>query len=162
MAEIVGVHGIQGWVKLKIFSDTPESLLDYASLHDPDKNRDLRIQEITQHGNIWLAKIEGIADRTTAEKMRGTKLFLPRVALPEIKQDNTYYHADLIGLTAQYPDGKVMGKVIAVTNFGAGDLLDIKPPKGNSFYVPFRNEIVPEVNLTEKTVTIDPPPGLLD
>lgn len=162
MAEIVGVHGIKGFVKLKIFSDDPESLADYAPLCDPSGKKEYTLLSLQQHGNIWLAQVEGVKDRTAAEKLRGTKLCVPRQDLPEIKTENTYYHTDLIGMEARFPDGKTMGKVIQVANFGAGDLLEVKPPKGASFYVPFTSKIVTEVNLAKKQVTIDPPPGLID
>ena len=162
MAEIVGVHGIRGLVKLKIFSDNPGSLADYAPLCDPSGKKTYKLSSLQQHGNIWLAEIEGVKDRTAAEKLRGTKLCVARGDLPKIKDDNTFYHADLIGLEARWPDGKPMGRVIQVANFGAGDLLEVKPAKGASFYVPFTGKIVTEVNIAQKHVTIDPPPGLID
>ena len=162
MAEIVGVHGVKGLVKLKIFSDDPGSLADYAPLCDSSGAKEYKLNSLHQHGNIWLAEFEGVKDRTVAEKLRGTKLYVAREHLPEIKNDNTFYHADLIGLEARWPDGKTMGKVVNVANFGAGDLLEVKPPKGTSFYVPFTAKIVTDVSLAKKQVTIDPPPGLLD
>lgn len=162
MAEIVGVHGVKGWVKLKIFSDNPDSLTDYAPLCDSSGKREFTLRSVQQHGNIWLAEIEGLKDRTAAEKLRGTKLCTARQNLPEIKKDNVFYHADLIGMSAHYPDGKTMGKVVQVANFGAGDLLEVKPVKGASFYVPFTGKIVTDVDVKKKTLTIDPPPGLID
>ena len=162
MAEIVGVHGIKGVVKLKVFSDNPASLIDYAPLCDSSGKKTFKITSLHQHGNIWLAELDGIKDRTAAEKLRGTRLCVSREELPEIKNDNTYYHADLIGMTAAWPDGKPMGKVIMVANFGAGDLLEVKPVKGASFYVPFTAKIVTGVNVKKKEITIDPPPGLID
>lgn len=161
MAEIVGVHGIKGWVKLKIFGDNPKTLLK-AELFDAKGAPFCKIAQINQHGTIYIAALEGLIDRTAAEKLHGTKIYMSRAALPKIKKKDTYYHNDLIGLRAIYPDGSDMGKVIAVANFGAGDLLDIKPPKGQSFYVPFTNDCVPDVDIDGGTVTIDPPPGLLD
>jgi 16S rRNA processing protein RimM len=162
MAEIVGVHGVKGIVKLKIFSDNPESLIDYAPLCDSSGQPSFKITSLHQHGNIWLAELDGLKDRTAAEKLRGTKLYVSREELPKIKNDNTYYHADLIGMAALYPDGKPMGRVINVSNFGAGDLLEVKPVKGTSFYVPFTARIVTDVDMKTKEVTIDPPPGLID
>ncbi len=160
MAEIVGVHGIKGFVKLKVFSDnTPR--LTAAPLADAD-GKTFTILSIAPHGNIFLAEVEGIKDRTTAEKLRGTKLYVSRDTLPDIQRKNTYYHADLIGMTAKNMQGTVLGDVINVSNFGAGDLLEVKPVKGNSFYVPFTHSVVPDVSLENKTVTIDPPEGLLD
>ncbi len=162
MAEIVGAHGIRGLVKLKIFSDDPEAIVDYAPLCDAAQKRTFEINELTLHGNIWLAELDGVTDRTMAEKLRGTKLYASRDQLPDIKSDNTYYHADLIGLAAEYPDGRPLGKIISIANFGAGDLLEIKPLKGSSFYVPFTHAVVPKVDIAAKKVTVDPPPGLLD
>jgi 16S rRNA processing protein RimM len=162
MAEIVGVHGVKGIVKLKVFSDNPESLIDYAPLCDSSGKPSFKITSLHQHGNIWLAELDGLKDRTAAEKLRGAKLYVSREELPKIKNDNTYYHADLIGMAAKYPDGKPMGRVINVSNFGAGDLLEVKPVKGTSFYVPFTARIVTDVNMKTKEVTIDPPPGLVD
>jgi 16S rRNA processing protein RimM len=162
MAEIVGAHGIKGMVKLKVFTNNPEGLSHHASFYGAERKGSFVLHNLAAHGNIWIAGVEGVKDRTAAEKLHGTKLYLDREILPEIKEDNTYYHADLIGLAARYPDGKEMGSIVAVVNFGASDLLEVKPPAGASFYIPFTKASVPDVNLKEKTVTIDPPPGLLD
>jgi 16S rRNA processing protein RimM len=162
MAEIVGVHGIRGAVKLKVFSEDPRSLARYSPLLDERGNGAFALRSLVPHGGIWLAELDGVKDRTAAEKMRGLRLYAARGSLPKLKEKNTYYHADLVGLSAQYPDGREMGKVIAVANFGASDLLEIQPPKGASFYVPFTNAVVPDVSLEAKTVTINPPPGLID
>ncbi len=162
MAEIVGVHGIRGTVKLKVFTDNPESLVDYAPFSDAKGQKTYDIEQLHLHGNVYLADLEGVADRTAAEKLRGVKLYAPRERLPDIKDKETYYHVDLVGLAAEHVDGTPMGTVIAVANFGAGDLLDIKPAKGNSFYIPFTNDAVPNVDLASKKIVIDPPPGLLD
>lgn len=162
MAEVVGVHGIKGWVKLKIFSADPEGLADFAPFYDAKGQRTFELLAVQPHGNTYLAVIDGVTDRNAAEALRGTKLYLPRESLPDIDEDDTFYHVDLIGLAAQWPDGRPMGKVVNVANFGAGDLLEIRPTRGASFYVPFTNEVVPDVDMAKKIVTIDPPPGLLD
>lgn len=162
MAEIVGVHGIKGMVKLKTFSSNPEGLADYAPLCDSEGNPSLTILSVKQHGSTWLATLEGVSDRSAAEKLRGTRLYIPRARLPDITQENTYYHADLIGLAAKFPDGRDMGRIASVANFGAGDLLEIKPLNGTSFFVPFTNKNVPEIDIERKLAIIDPPDGLLD
>jgi len=162
MAEIVGVHGIKGWVKLKIFSADPESLADFAPFYDATRKRTFDLLAVQPHGNTYLGVIDGVTDRNAAEALRGTKLYLPRENLPDIETEDTFYHVDLIGLAAQWPDGRPMGKVVNVANFGAGDLLEIRPARGASFYVPFTHDIVPDVDMTNKTVTVNPPPGLLD
>ncbi len=161
LGEIVGVHGIRGDVKIKLFGDNPKILTKQAML-DAKGQPLCTITSIKDHGGISIATIEGIADRTQAEKWRGKKLHIERTALPEIKKKNTYYHADLIGLEARHIDGSVMGRVIAVANFGAGDLLDIKPARGNSFYIPFTDDAVPDVDIEGGFVSIDPPVGLFD
>lgn len=162
MAEIVGVHGIKGIVKLKVFSEDPEALPDYAPFCDAAQKRTFDLLSVQAHGNSFLAELRGVTDRTAAEKLRGTKLYVPRERFPEIEEDGTFYHVDLIGLAARWPDGRPMGKVVNVANFGAGDLIEIRPLKGASFYVPFTGDAVPEVDIKSGTITIDPPPGLLD
>lgn len=162
MAEIVGVHGVKGTLKLKVFSEEPHRLIDLAPLLDAKGEKQFVPVSLHAHQNIFLAEFENIHDRTQAEKLRGTKLFIPTERLPKIRKKNTYYHADLIGLAAKHRDGRDIGTVIGVSNFGAGDLLDIKPAKGNSFYVPFTDAIVPDVNLETKIITIDPPDGLIN
>lgn len=161
MAEIVGVHGVKGDVKLKLFGEDPKLLLKNQIL-DAKGQPLCTLTRAKGDANMCVAAIDGVTDRTQAEKWRGRKLYLTRDALPKIKKKNTFYHVDLMGLEARHVDGHVMGRVIGVANFGAGDLLDIKPPKGNSFFIPFRDEMVPEVDLDGGFVTIDPPPGLLD
>lgn len=162
MAEIVGVHGVRGLVKLKVFAENPGMLLDYSPLCDESGAKTFALLSLEPHKNIWLAELEGIADRTAAEKLRGVKLHVPRDRLPAIQKQNTFYHSDLAGLAAKYPDGRPMGRVLAVANFGAGDLLEIKPDKGQSFYVPFTDKCVPGIDLAAKEITVDPPLGLLD
>lgn len=161
MAEIVGVHGIKGWVKLNFMGDDPK-LLTKLALTDAQGGPLPKVVKLNLHGNIHIAELENLSDRTAAEKLRGTKFYAARDALPKIRKKDTYYHADLIGLAAWHVDGHEMGKVIAVANFGAGDLLDIKPARGASFYIPFTNDAVPDVDIEAGRVTIDPPPGLLD
>lgn len=163
MAEIVGVHGIRGFVKLKVFSEYPEALAEGPPLCDSTGKTEYTLLSLKPHGNIWLCELEGVTDRTAAEKLRGTKLYLSREHLPEIKgSKQTYYHADLVGMAAKDAKGEAVGKVIAVVNFGAGDLLEIKPPKGASFYLPFSNRAVPVVDVKKKEMVVEIPEGLLD
>lgn len=162
MAEIVGVHGVKGMLKLKVFGDAPDKLMAYTPLCDASGKKAFTFLTFQPHGNIYLASLEGVTDRTAAEKLRGTKLYVPRAALPRIKDKNTYYHVDLIGLTAKDATGATIGTIIQVANFGAGDLLEIKPPKGASYYVPFTKTVVPEVDIEGREATVIVPQGLLD
>jgi len=108
-------------------------------------------------GKYWLAGIEGISDRTEAEKLRGTKLWLDRAALPALEEEDEFYVEDLIGLKALTKDGADAGTIIAVDNFGAGTLLEIRPPAGTPYYLPFTKKNVPSVDITEGTVQIVAP-----
>jgi 16S rRNA processing protein RimM len=162
MAEIVGVHGVKGMLKLKVFGDDPEKLMDYQPLCDASGKKKFSFLTFHQHQNIYLVTLEGVSDRTAAEKLRGTKLYVPRDVLPQIKDKDTYYHVDLVGLTARGADGAIIGKIIQVANFGAGDLLEIKPLQGASYYVPFTKAVVPDVNIETREATIIVPHGLLD
>jgi 16S rRNA processing protein RimM len=162
IAEIVGVHGVRGVLKVKVFSDAPENLPDYAPLCDAEGKTEFKFLTFHPHKNIYLATLENVKDCDQAEKLRGTKLYVARDRLPKIEKADTYYHADLIGLAAKDAEGTVIGKIINVSNFGAGDLLEIRPVKGASYYVPFTNAVVPHVDIAKKEVTVIVPPGLLD
>lgn len=162
MAEIVGVHGIKGILKVKVFGDTPEKLMEYMPLCDTTEKRKFSFLTFMPHKNIYLVTLEGIADRTTAEKLHATKLYVSRERLPEIDDKDTWYNVDLVGLTAKKPNGDVLGKVLKVANFGAGDLLEIIPSKGSSYYVPFTKTVVLKVDMKKQEITVDVPEGLLD
>lgn len=160
IAQIMGAQGVKGAVKLKVYGDDPAALAGYPPLTDVKSGNTYKIGRVTPHGSIWVATIRGVEDRTAAQKLYGTKLYLDRADLPRIKKKNTYYHADLIGLAVRGAEGADLGRIIAVANFGAGDLLEIQPPTGASFYLPFTDAFVPAVDLEKKTVTINPPAGV--
>ena len=132
LAAIAGAHGVGGEVKLKLFTD---DLAPYRSFNGGTLTlKSLRGQ---------IARFAEIADRTAAEAMRGTRLTVPRSALPPLG-DGEYYHADLIGLSAVSTAGEALGAVVAVENFGAGDVIEIERPDGKRFMVPMRPDAVPE------------------
>ena len=132
LAAIAGAHGVGGEVKLKLFTD---DLSAFRSFNDGT----LTIKSL--RGNI--ARFGEIADRTAAERLRGTALTVPRGSLPAL-EDGEYYHHDLIGLPALSSDGEALGTVVAVENFGAGDVLEIERPDRKRFMVPMRPDAVPE------------------
>ena len=132
LAAIVGAHGVGGEVKLKLFT---EDLSTYKSFNDGA----LTLKSL--RGTI--ARFAEIPDRTAAERMRGTALTVPRDSLPPLGEGE-YYHADLIGLPAVSADGEPLGHVVAVENFGAGDVLEIERPDKKRFMVPMRPDAVPE------------------
>jgi 16S rRNA processing protein RimM len=138
LAVIIGAHGVGGEVRLKVFAEDVASLKAHKSFNDGT----LTLKSL-RDGNNVIARFVEIPDRTTAERMRGTELTVPRDALPPLGEGE-YYHADLIGLLAVSTDGADLGRVVAVENFGAGDVLEIEGPDGKRFMVPMTAEAVPE------------------
>lgn len=152
IALIATAHGVRGLVKVKLYTDDP-GLLDGPLFTSESGAETMALTMKNSMGKYWLAEIEGIADRTAAEKLRGTKLWIERSALPAAGE-NEYYYNDLIGLDAFGPEGQPEGRVIDVQNFGAGDLLEIQPPSGESYYLPFTKETAPVVDTGKGRITI--------
>ncbi|MES2057868.1 MAG: ribosome maturation factor RimM [Pseudomonadota bacterium] len=136
LAVIIGAHGVTGEVRLKVFS---EDLTLYKSFN----NGALTLKS-TRHGsNGTIARIAEVTDRNAAEAMRGTELTVPRSALPPLAEGE-YYHADLLGLPAFSVGGEAVGKVVAIDDFGAGDVIEIERENGKRFMVPMNADAVPE------------------
>ena len=155
LAVIAGAHGVRGALKLKTFTGEPDAVLDYGPLLGRDGKSLVDGQVIGGWKFGVIVKAKGIDDRDTAEAMRGLELFVPRSQLPAPEQDE-FYHSDLIGLAAQARDGTELGKVIAVHDFGAGDLIEIKGD-GEPFLVPFTQAHVPAIDLAAGVIRVDPP-----
>ena len=158
---VVGVHGVRGLVRVKPFTQDPMAVAEYGPVETKDGARRFKIAATGVAKGVVICRFDGISDRDVAEALRGTELYVARTALPDVDEDEEgYYHADLIGLTAQAPDGTVYGRVGAVHNFGAGDLLEIVPPDGSaSFLVSFTDENVPDVDIAGGRLTLVPPEG---
>ncbi len=156
-------HGVRGLVRLRPFTAEPEAVASYGPLETEDGARRLTLM-IVGHGSKGelVARIAGIADRTAAQALKGTRLFIPRDRLPPLDDAAEYYHADLIGLTAVMPDGTPFGTVQAVQNYGAGDLLEVGRPDGSTATLPFTEAVVPTVDLASGRIVVAPPTGLLD
>jgi 16S rRNA processing protein RimM len=133
LAAITGAHGLKGEVRLKLFTDSADGLKHYASFDA--QGRMLTLVSVRQAGAGAIARFKEVPDRTAAEALRGTALTVSRDALPAL-EEGEYYHADLIGVPVVTPDGDSAGRVTAVENFGAGDVLDIEKPDGKSFMAP--------------------------
>ena len=149
---------------MKPFTQNPADVVAYGPLTSADG----RVFEIKAarpaagtSPDMLVVQFDGIVTRNAAEALNGTELFVPRERLGETEADE-YFHADLIGLAAVTAAGQALGTVIRVENYGAGDLLEIAPRRGETLLVPFTKAIVPEVDLAGGRVVIDPPPGLLD
>lgn len=161
---VVGApHGVRGAVRIKSFTDAPEAIAGYGALEDETGARrfTLRVIGSAKGDGMVIATLSGVADRDAAEALRGLRLYAPRAALPAPAADE-FYHADLIGLAAELGDGAVLGTVIAVHDFGAGDMIEIAPATGRPVLVPFTRAAVPVVDVAGGRVVIDPPDGLLD
>ena len=145
LAAIAGAHGVTGEVRLKLFGEGVESLKRFRAFNDSA----LTLAKLKDDGKGGaIARFAEVTDRTAAEKLRGTLLTVPRSALPPLGEGE-YYHADLIGLAAVSSNGESLGRVIAVENFGAGDVIEIERPaeegrKARRFMVSMRAEAVPE------------------
>jgi len=157
---IVGVKGLRGEVRVKSFAERPADVAAYGPL-STDDGRAIALTVTGSAQGVVIARIKGVADRTAAEGLKGTKLYVDRAALPET-QDGTYYHADLVGLAAVLPSGDALGKIVAVHNFGAGDLFEVEMADGRTELVPFSDAAVAEVDLGGGKVTINPLPGLFE
>ena len=163
VAAVAAAHGVRGLVRLKPFTEVPEDCTAYGPLTNADGSRVFKFEKLGMHKGQVLVRLDGVADRTAAEAMRGTRLYVPRDALPAAEDEDEFYHADLIGLSAVLADGTEIGRVKAVFDFGAGDSLELShTATGKPLLVPFTREAVPEIDLAGGKVVVDPPPGLLD
>lgn len=158
VAKIATAHGIKGLVKLHVFADNIDLLKGTLfTSENGDETLPLTLKNAT--ARHWIAEVENITDRTQAEKLRGTEIYIDQSDLPEA-DDGEFYFSDLIGLICIDKNDKEIGKIIAVENFGAGDLLEIKPMGTESFYLPFNDDTVPEI-LDDKII-VEIPEGLLE
>lgn len=160
VGQIGAAHGIRGEVRVKSFTVPMEAIADYGPLASEDGASTLEIQRMRNADTVLVVKFKGVEDRNRAETLNGTRLFVDREALPEPEDEETFYQTDLIGLRAEGADGTVYGQVLAVPDFGAGDLLEIQPPEGSTVYLPFTKVFAPAVDLAGGRIVIDPPAGL--
>lgn len=148
LAAVTGAHGVTGEVRLKLFGEGVVALKRYRAFNASS----LTLEKLRDDGKGGaIARFAEVTDRTAAERLRGTALTVPRSALPSLAEGE-YYHADLIGLAAVSTDGESLGECIAVENYGAGDVLEIRRPDGKRFMVPMRAEAVPEWNETRMLI----------
>ena len=162
LGAIAGAHGVRGDVRIKSFTEDPLDIAAYGPLESEDRTRRFEISNLRPGKDYVVATMSGVASREDALALKGTRLYVDRDRLPEPEED-TWYHADLIGLKARREDGSVLGRITAVQDYGAGDLLEIALEEGGaSVLIPFSSEAVPEVDITGGTVTVVPPEGLLD
>lgn len=149
LAAVAGAHGVKGEVRLKLFAESAESLAKHRAVRAGDRTLTLKS---VKPGKTVVARFAEVTDRTAAEALRGTLLTVSRSALPPLAEGE-YYHADLVGIPCFGPEGDPLGTVIAVENFGAGDILEIERPDGKRTMVPFRGGIA---DLVDGRIIADP------
>lgn len=135
LAAVAGAHGIGGEVKLKLFAEGAESLSRHKAVRVGARH--LTLKSVKPAGGGAIARFAEVGDRSAAEALRGELVTVPRSALPPL-EEGEYYHADLIGLPCETSEGELLGTVVAVENFGAGDIVEIEKPDGKRTMVPFR------------------------
>ena len=156
VARIGAAHGVRGAVKLWTFTEDPLAVKDYGPLMTKDGARQFELAQVREAKDHLVVTLKGIATRDDAERLNGIELYVPRDRLPET-DDDEYYHADLIGLAAVNAADEPLGRVIAIHNFGAGDIIEIAPAKGATMLLPFTNAVVPTVDLAGGRVVIELP-----
>jgi 16S rRNA processing protein RimM len=153
---VLGAQGLGGEVRVKTFTETPEHVAGYGPLRTADG----RVLEIATTRMVKtdtiVVRFKGVDDRSAAEALASTKLFVARDALPAAGMDE-FYHTDLIGLRAQDHEGRVLGEVRAIHNFGAGDVIEIQRSDESTMLLPFTKEFVPQIDLDNKFVVVSEP-----
>jgi 16S rRNA processing protein RimM len=156
MGKIVAAHGILGWVKIQPYTEYLDSLLDYDTWQVGDERtwRPVQVLEADVHGKVVIAKLEGVADRTAAEKCKGQLVAVPRSELPE-EEEGEYYWSDLIGLKVMNLAGEELGAVDTLLETGANDVLSVRDAQGKQILIPFIASVIEQVNLQQKTILVD-------
>jgi 16S rRNA processing protein RimM len=158
---VTGPQGVRGAVRVKSFTTAPADVAAYGLVEDEAGQRRFELRIVGSAKGVVIARIAGLDDRDAAERLKGTRLYVARSALPAPDEDE-YYHSDLIGLAMVLRDGTEFGTVRAVHDYGAGISLEIAHESGQLVMVPFTRAIVPLVDVAAGRLVIEPPDGLLD
>ena len=157
VARVAGAFGVRGEIRITTFTEDPLALARYRVLTREDGAPGLTITTARAVKGAVIARAAGIDTRDQAEALRGLTLFVARDSLPAPDEDE-FYHADLLGLSIETADGELLGKVKTIQDFGAGDLIEVQPPMGASWWLPFTREAVPEVRVSEgRLIAVRPP-----
>jgi 16S rRNA processing protein RimM len=156
VAQIGAAHGIRGEVRLRSFTEDPMAITSYGPLQSEDGSQRFEIEALRPAKDHFVARLVGIKDRDAAEALTNLKLYISRDKLPPAAEGE-FYHADLVGLAAVTPDGASLGIVTAIHNFGAGDVIEIKPESGGeTLLVPFTDTTVPEIDIAAGRMVVVP------
>ena len=154
LGDIGAAHGLKGEVRLRSFTEAPAAIADYGPLEDETGGKAIEIESVRPGPKGLIARIKGVTTREGAEALTGTKLYVPRDRLPEA-EEGAYYHSDLIGLEAYVAFDVQFGTVVAMYNFGAGDIVEVKLLSGgDNLLLPFTDATVPEIDTEERRLTL--------
>ena len=154
---ITAPRGVRGQVRVKSFTAEPDDIVQYAPLTNADGSTEYRLEIVGHAKGVLLARVEGIKNREGAEALRGVELFVDRDVLPDCEDEDDFYYADLIGLSAVLPDGSVYGTVKAMHDFGAGDMIELSLDGSGNIILPFTKVVAPEVDIANGRIVVDPP-----
>ncbi len=157
IARIGAPHGVNGAVRVKAFTGDAAAIGDYGPLVAKD-GRVFEISHLRSDKSVVIVTFAGIDDRDTAQELNGSDLYIKRSVLPASDDADEFYHADLIGLVAVTPDGEGLGTVVAVHDFGAGEMLEVELVGGKTLLLPFTRAVVPEIDLAGGRLVVVPPP----
>jgi 16S rRNA processing protein RimM len=161
LGEIGAAQGLKGEVRIRSYTEERGGITAYGPLQD-ETGRKIEIESLRATPKALIARIKGVTTREAAEALAHTKLYVQRAMLPE-RGEEEWYHADLVGLAAVGRDGAPLGEVVAIQNFGAGDLLEVNPIGGGAtVLVPFTRDTVPEIDVEGGRLTLVPPEGLFE
>jgi 16S rRNA processing protein RimM len=161
MGEIGAAQGLKGEVRLRAYTQAPDAIAAYGPLED-ETGRPIEIERVRVTPKVLIARIKGVTTREHAEALNHTKLYLPRSRLPK-REANEWYHADLIGLAAVDAKGEPIGTVVAIHNFGAGDIIEITPASGEAnLLVPFTDATAPQVDVAQGRLVLVLPAEILE
>jgi 16S rRNA processing protein RimM len=149
-------HGVRGEIRLKSYMQDPASIASHGALHDDSGREFVLAASRPLKDDLLVVRVKGVADRDAAQKLTHVKLFLAREKLPPPDEDE-FYCRDLIGLRAETGEGLLLGTIVAVPNYGAGDILEIAPPAGETLLFPFTRAVVPHIDLAAGKVIVEPP-----
>ena len=159
---VAAPHGVRGLVRIRSFTEDPMAIGSYGPLSDEAARKTYRVEALSAVKGAVLARIQGVADRTAAEALRGLRLYVERSAMPA-PGEREWYEADLIGLRAVGRDGRDWGKVLAFHDYGGGTTMEVSGGEASkgSVMLPFNDDAVPEIDVAGGKVLVDPPSGVL-
>jgi 16S rRNA processing protein RimM len=156
VAQIGAAHGLRGGVHLRSFTEDPQAFATYGPLETEDRARRLEIESVRPSKDGFTVRFHGLTKREAAEALRNVNLYVDRGALPAA-EDGEFYHADLIGLAAVASSGETLGEVIAIHNFGAGDIIELRLKDGDTTMLAFDEATVPEVDIAGGRIVVEMP-----